>query len=63
MLLQKSLHTYNIKITRKECICLRIYHINGIENFGGFVKFRGVHKHTFYLHIKGDEMRSIHEYN
>ena len=42
MLLQKSQHTYNIKITRKECICLRIYHINGIENFGGFVKFKGV---------------------
>lgn len=31
-------------------------HINGIENFWGLckvrlAKFRGVHKHTFYLHI------------
>jgi len=32
-------------------------HINGIENFWGLckvrlAKFRSVHKHTFYLHIK-----------
>lgn len=37
-------------------------HINGIENFWGLckvrlVKFRGVHKHTFYLHIKECEFR------
>ncbi|MDO4727252.1 MAG: IS1595 family transposase [Porphyromonadaceae bacterium] len=43
-------------------------HINGIENFWGLckvrlTKFRGVHRHTFYLHIKECEMRSIHEYN
>jgi transposase len=37
-------------------------HINGIENFWGLckvrlTKFRGVHKHTFYLHIKECEFR------
>ena len=37
-------------------------HINGIENFWGLCKvrlarFRGVHKHTFYLHIKECEFR------
>lgn len=37
-------------------------HINGIENFWGLckvrlAKFRGVHKHTFYLHIKECEYR------
>jgi transposase len=37
-------------------------HINGIENFWGLCKvrlarFRGVHKHKFYLHIKECEFR------
>jgi transposase len=37
-------------------------HINGIENFWGLckvrlAKFRGVHKHTFFLHIKECEFR------
>lgn len=37
-------------------------HINGIENFWGLCKvrlskFRGVHKNTFYLHIKECEFR------
>ena len=37
-------------------------HINGIENFWGLckvrlAKFRRVHKHTFYLHIKEYEFR------
>jgi len=37
-------------------------HINGIENFWGLckvrlAKFRGVHKHKFYLHIKECEFR------
>ena len=37
-------------------------HINGIENFWRLCKvrlskFRGVHKHTFYLHIKECEFR------
>ena len=37
-------------------------HINGIENFWGLckvrlAKFRGVHRHTFYLHIKECEFR------
>ena len=37
-------------------------HINGIENFWelckvGLAKFRGIHKHTFYLHIKECEFR------
>lgn len=37
-------------------------HINGIENFWGLckvrlAKFRGVHKHNFYLHIKECEFR------
>lgn len=39
-----------------------INHINGIENFWGLckvrlTKFRGVHKHAFYLHIKECEFR------
>ena len=37
-------------------------HINGIENFWGLAKvrlsrFRGIHKHTFYLHLKETEFR------
>ena len=37
-------------------------HINGIENFWGLCKvrltrFRGIHKHKFYLHIKESEFR------
>ncbi len=37
-------------------------HINGIENFWGLAKvrlskFRGIHKHTFYLHLKECEFR------
>jgi transposase len=37
-------------------------HINGIENFWGIckvrlAKFRGIHKHKFYLHIKECEFR------
>ena len=40
-------------------------HINGIENFWGLckvrlAKFRGVHKHKFYLHIKECEFRYNH---
>jgi transposase-like protein len=37
-------------------------HINGIEGFWGFAKsrlsrFRGMHKSTFYLHLKECEFR------
>jgi len=37
-------------------------HINGIEGFWGLVKnrltkFKGIHKHTFYLHLKESELR------
>lgn len=37
-------------------------HINGIEGFWGLVKnrltkFKGIHKHTFYLHLKESEFR------
>lgn len=37
-------------------------HINGIESFWGFAKtrlirFRGLHKHTFYFHLKECEFR------
>ena len=37
-------------------------HINGIENFWGLCKvrltrFRGIHKHKFYLHLKECEGR------
>ena len=40
-------------------------HINGIENFWGLAKvrlsrFRGIHKHTFYLHLKESEFRFNH---
>jgi transposase len=40
-------------------------HINGIENFWGLckvrlAKFRGIHKHTFYLHIKECEFRDTY---
>lgn len=48
-------HDYNVFADRHN-------HINGIENFWGLckvrlAKFRGVHKHTFYLHIKECEYR------
>ena len=37
-------------------------HVNGIENFWGItktrlLKFRGMHKNTFYLHLKETEFR------
>jgi len=40
-------------------------HINGIENFWGLAKvrlskFRGIHKHAFYLHLKETEFRFNH---
>lgn len=40
-------------------------HINGIENFWGLAKvrlsrFRGIHKHMFYLHLKESEFRFNH---
>lgn len=40
-------------------------HINGIENFWGLAKvrlarFRGIHKHIFYLHLKECEFRFNH---
>ena len=40
-------------------------HINGIEGFWGFaksrmVRFRGMNKHTFYLHLKECEFRFNH---
>ena len=40
-------------------------HINGIESFWGYAKtrlsrFHGIHKHTFYLHLKECEYRFNH---
>lgn len=40
-------------------------HINGIESFWAFakarlVRFRGLHKHTFYFHLKECEFRFTH---
>lgn len=40
-------------------------HINGIESFWSFAKrrlakFNGIHKHTFYLHLKETEFRFNH---
>jgi transposase len=40
-------------------------HVNGIENFWGIAKtrlnrFRGIHKSTFYLHLKETEFRFNH---
>jgi transposase-like protein len=40
-------------------------HINGIESFWSFAKrrltqFNGVHKHTFYVHLKETEFRFNH---
>ena len=40
-------------------------HINGIEGFWGFAKsrlskFKGIHKSTFYLHLKECEFRYNH---
>ena len=42
-------------------------HINGIENFWGLAKarlakFRGIHKSTFYLHLKECEFRFNHRH-
>ncbi|MDD9856744.1 MAG: IS1595 family transposase [Gammaproteobacteria bacterium] len=43
-------------------------HINGIEGFWGFAKsrlakFRGMSKHTFYLHLKECEFRFNHRHD
>lgn len=42
-------------------------HINGIESFWAFaktrpVRFRGLHKHTFYFHLKECEFRFNHRH-
>ena len=42
-------------------------HVNGIENFWGIaktrlVKFRGIHRATFYLHLKETEFRFNHRH-
>ena len=52
---------YRVKHGENE-FALGYNHINGIENFWGLckvrlAKFRGVHRHTFYLHIKECEFR------
>jgi len=52
---------YRVKHRENE-FALGHNHINGIENFWGLckvrlAKFRGVHRHTFYLHIKECEFR------
>ena len=52
---------YRVKHGKNE-FALGHNHINGIENFWGLckvrlAKFRGVHRHTFYLHIKECEFR------
>ena len=52
---------YRVKHSENE-FALGHNHINGIENFRGLCKvrlsrFRGVHKHKFYLHIKECEFR------
>ena len=54
-------HHYRVKHSENEFASGHA-HINGIENFWGIckvrlAKFRGVHKHTFYLHIKECEFR------
>ncbi|STZ51194.1 putative insertion element transposase [Neisseria dentiae] len=43
-------------------------HINGIESFWGYaknrlVKFNGVSKQTFYLHLKKTEFRFNHRHD
>jgi len=43
-------------------------HINGIEGFWGYsksrlTKFRGMSKHTFYLHLKECEFRFNHRHD
>ena len=52
---------YRVKHSHNE-FALGRNHINGIENFWGLCKvrltrFRGVHKHKFYLHLKECEFR------
>ena len=55
---------YRIDHARNE-FANRRTHINGIENFWGLakvrlVRFRGIHKSTFYLHLKEYEFRFNH---
>ncbi|STZ51950.1 putative insertion element transposase [Neisseria dentiae] len=45
-----------------------VQHINGIESFWGYaknrlVKFNGVPKQTFYLHLKETEFRFNHRHD
>jgi transposase-like protein len=44
------------------------HHVNGIESFWSFakrrlLKFNGIPKHTFYLHLKETEFRFNHRHN
>ncbi len=43
-------------------------HVNGMESFWGYAKtrlarFRGLHKHTFLLHLKECEFRFNHRHD
>jgi transposase len=44
------------------------HHVNGIESFWNFakrrlLKFKGIPKHTFYLHLKETELRFNHRHH
>jgi len=56
---------YRVKHGNNEFATAKHNHINGIENFWGVAKtrlskFRGIHKNTFYLHLKECEFRFNH---
>jgi len=56
---------FRVDHLNNEFVCGRT-HINGIEGFWGFAKtrltrFKGLPKHTFYLHLKECEFRFNHK--
>lgn len=57
-------HTAN-EFSRPACGARPAQHINGIESFWSYAKrrlakFNGLHRHTFYLHLKETEWRFNH---
>lgn len=58
---------YRVNHGRNEFACGE-NHINGIESFWSYAKrrlakFNGLHKHTFYLHLKETEFRFNHRWD
>ena len=65
----RSIHTIYIKLHKKIAVqCEKISPFNGIKSFWGYakkrlIKFNGIDKKMFYLHLKETEYRLNHRHD